>query len=322
MNSNTEKSKVLSIILIFAILYALFFPGKTSSQDKIEKPSHQANDHTSTIPSSSKESSSKPKNSLDPYDLSFTDRILLFDSDLRNILSSSPLEYCSHVIEKNDTDLTLTWNLKSTGKEVYRCEYSYDRNRTYSQRSLTTCQIGEAYQDYLDGDRALIRDYVMPQKDDEIDMFVYENRSSYYEKYFILGKYSDMICRIEGDDILFEYSWYQDTEDGPVLVYRSTARNTVTTTGKRYNDAVWELFEESKENIDIIPYEEYPRKKDYFEVYHQWENKNRETAEAEAIAETIEIYCACTDEEDLYSEYMDDFDSWEEALEFWEEYCE
>ena len=159
---------------------------------------------------------SKPKDSSDPLSLSFTSSSLLFDSDLRNILSSSDLEYCSKVMEHDgSSDLTLTWNLKSNDKEVYRCEYSYDNKRTYEKRSVTACKMSEAYEEYQNGDTALIRDYTMPEKDDDIDMFVYENSSSYYEKYFILGKYSDMYCYTKGDDIYFEYYWYQSTDEGP-----------------------------------------------------------------------------------------------------------
>ena len=40
------------------------------------------------------------------------------------------------------------------------------------------------------------------------------------------------------------------------------------------------------------------------------------------LKERIEVYCACQDEEDLYSAYTDDFDSWEDAYDFWEENCE
>ena len=64
------------------------------------------------------------------------------------------------------------------------------------------------------------------------------------------------------------------------------------------------------------------QEKDYYEVYRKWENEQRQKNEEQNLQEDIEIYCACMDENDLYSEYMDDFDSWEEALEFWEEYCE
>ena len=97
-----------------------------------------------------------------------------------------------------------------------------------------------------------------------------------YEKYFILGKYSDMNCSVQGDDIFFEYLWYQKTDEGPVLVYKSTATNTTTTSGQRYHEKLWELFEQSYKNIDIIPYEEYPRDRDYYEVYEEWKTKDQE----------------------------------------------
>ncbi|MBR0418652.1 MAG: hypothetical protein IJI66_05750 [Erysipelotrichaceae bacterium] len=265
----------------------------------------------------------KPKNSSDPYNLSFTDSSLLFDSDLRNILSRSELEYCSYVIEDvRSSNVTLTWNLKSNDKEVYRCDYSFDKNRSYSERSVIACKISEAYEKYKNGDTALIRDYVMPEKNDDIDMFINENSSSYYEKYFILGKYSDMYCYTKGDDIYFEYYWYQNTDEGPALVYKSTAENTDTTSGQRYRNDLWELFELSYRNIDIIPYNEYPRTKDYYEVYRDWKNKDRDRKEKENLKEMIDIYCECGDEDELYSEYEDDFDSWEEAADFWEEHCD
>ena len=175
---------------------------------------------------------------------------------------------------------------------------------------------------YQNGDTALIRDYVMPEKNDDIDMFVNENSSSYYEKYFILGKYSDMNRYIKGDDIYFEYYWYQNTDEGPALVYKSTAKNTDTTSGQRYRNDLWELFELSYRNIDIISYDEYPRTKDYYEVYRDWKNKDRDSKEKENLEEKIDIYCECGDEDELYSEYEEDFDSWEEAADFWEEYCD
>ena len=152
-------------------------------------------------------------------------------------------------------------------------------------------------------------------------MFVYENSSSYYEKYFILGKYSDMYCYTKGEDIFFEYEWYQNTKEGPALVYKSTAKNTDTTSGQRYRNDLWQQFEESFSNIDIIPYDEFPRTKDYYEVYREWKNKDRKKKEKENLKERMDIYCACEDENALYSEYKDDFDSWEEASQFWEENC-
>ena len=62
--------------------------------------------------------------------------------------------------------------------------------------------------------------------------------------------------------------------------------------------------------------------KDYYEVYRDWKNKDRQKQDEENLKERIDIYCECGDEEELYSEYEEDFDSWEDALDFWEEYCE
>ena len=304
-------------LFLFLLLCSGCESKPAQNNEPIKKP------ETATVSKPTATEKPKPKDENDPLSLSFASSSLLFDSDLRNTLSKSVLEYCSYVIEDDDAgDLTLTWNLKSSGKEVYRCEYSFDKKRNYSEQSRTACRISEGYDDYLAGDTALIRDYVMPEKGDEIDMFVYENSSSYYEEYFILGKYSDMYCYTKGDDIYFEYYWYQNTEDGPALVYKSTAKNTDTTSGERYRNDLWELFEESYRNIDIIPYEDYPREKDYYDVYREWKNKDREKKDEENLKERIDIYCECGDEDELYSEYKEDFDSWEDALDFWEEYCE
>lgn len=326
MNRRTTKKytkrSILSVVrnttLILLLLLCFGCESKpVLNSEPVKRP------ETTVTPKPAASEKPKPKDENDPLSLSFTSSSLLFDSDLRNILSKSVLEYCSYVIEDDDAgDLTLTWNLKSSGKEVYRCEYSFDKKRNYSEQSRTACRISEGYDDYLSGDTALIRDYVMPEKDDAIDMFVYENSSSYYEKYFILGKYSDMYCYTKGDDIYFEYYWYQNTEDGPALVYKSTAKNTDTTSSQRYRDDLWELFEESHHNIDIIPYSEYPRSRDYYEVYREWKNKDRQKQDEENLKERIDIYCECGDEEELYSEYEEDFDSWEDALDFWEEHCE
>ena len=325
MKKNTAKKNIERLtlgVVAHTVLIALLLLccGCAAKPTQNDTPAKKPETAPASKPAASEALKSKDKN--DPMSLSFSSSSLLFDSDLRNILSSSDLEYCSYVIEDDAGDLTLTWNLKSSGKEVYRCEYSFDKKRNYSERSKTACRISEAYDDYLAGDTALIRDYVMPEKGDAIDMFVYENSSSYYEEYFILGKYSDMYCYTKGDDIYFEYYWYQNTVDGPALVYKSTAKNTDTTSGERYRIDLWELFEESYHNIDIIPYDEYPREKDYYEVYREWKNKDRQEKDEENQKERIEIYCECGDEEELYSEYQEDFDSWEDALDFWEEYCE
>lgn len=207
---NLSLSVVVHTALILLLLLCSGCEAKpVQNSEPVKKP------ETTITPQPAVSEKPKPKDENDPRSLSFTSSSLLFDSDLRNILSESVLEYCSYVIEDDDTgDLTLTWNLKSSGKEVYRCEYSFDKKRNYSERSKTACRISEAYDDYLAGDTALIRDYVMPEKGDAIDMFVYENSSSYYEEYFILGKYSDMYCYTKGDDIYFEYYWYQNTVDG------------------------------------------------------------------------------------------------------------
>ncbi len=321
--NQTEKLGMLLFLVFLLIAYAVFGRNDTTGNGASQTNSSRPADSAKKNDSGKKETTSKPKDTSDPLSLSFTDSTLLFDSDLRNILSDSILEYCSHVIEADDSsDLILTWNLKSDGREVYRCEYSYDRNRKYSEQSRTACRMSEAYQDYLDGDRALVRDYVMPEAGDDIDMFVYETGSSYYDKYFILGKYSDMECYVKGDDIYFTYYWYQDSDEGPRLVYKSTAKNTDTTSGKRYGDDLWDLFEESCRNIHIIPYSKYPRDYDYFEVYRDWKNRQRESIQEENLREEIEIYCECMDAQDLYEEYSGEFDGYDEAVDFWDQYCE
>ncbi|MBQ6478517.1 MAG: hypothetical protein IJI44_04020 [Erysipelotrichaceae bacterium] len=324
MNKETSYSgrkRIIGLLFILFVLvvYAIFGKNEQPSPTSSSRPTDSAkkNDTGKT------DTTSKPKNTSDPLSLSFTDSSLLFDSDLRNRLSGSVLEYCSHVIETDDSsDLILTWNLKSDGREVYRCEYSFDRNRKYSERSKTACELGEAYQDYLNGDKQLIRDYVMPKEGDDIDMFVYENGSSYYEKYFILGKYSDMECYVKGDDIYFTYYWYQDTEEGPRLVYKSTAKNTDTTSGKRYSEDLWELYEESCRNIHIISYEQYPRDYDYYEVYREWDDRQHGRIQEENLREEKELYCACSDAQDLYEEYSGEFDDYEEAENYWDQNCE
>ena len=312
--------------LWLALLAAFFFFGSCFSEITTEEPSAQKE------PVKQEEIKPKPKPAQpsaedkyhdDPLSSSFTSSSYLFDSDLRNMLSGSKLEYCSHIEKGDGYDLLVTWNLKSSEKEVYRCEYSYDKQRkNYDAKSIVSCEVSDGYEDYQNGDTDLIRDYVMPEKDDRIDMFVYPKSSDYYGKYFILGKYSDMNCSVQGDDIFFEYLWYQKTDEGPVLVYKSTATNTTTTSGQRYHEELWELFEQSYKNIDIIPYEEYPRDRDYYEVYEEWKKKDQKKKAEANLKERIEVYCACQDEEDLYSAYTDDFDSWEDAYDFWEENCE
>lgn len=320
--NRTDKLKILLFIIIIMVAYYI-----SSNTNKTTATPPQTNTPKPVSTTEKKEQSdtttSKPKNTTDPLSLSFTDPSLLFDSDLRNRLSGSILEYCSYVIQSDNTNnLILTWNLKSDDREVYRCKYTYDRNRKYSEKSKVVCRLSEAYQDYLDADRQLIRDYVMPEAGDEIDMFVYENSTGYYDEYFILGKYSDMECYVKGNDIYFTYYWYQDTDEGPRLVYKSTAKNTDTTSGKRYSPDLWELFEESYRNIHIIPYSEYPRSYDYYEVYREWDDRQHERIQEEDLKEGMEIYCVCSDAQDLYEEYSGEFEDYEDAVDYWDQYCE
>ncbi len=314
---------MLVVFLVFVLWKCTGADAEEKKPELIEERKTENTAKPSSHNSSNKLADLKPVSGEDPYGLSFSGPSLLFDSDLRNMLSSSEMEYCSHVIRKDGSpDMTLTWNLKSSGKEVYSCDYSFDEDREYGKQSIVSCRVSEAFQEYKEGDRRLIRDYVMPEKDDGIDMFIKPNGTSYYEKYFILGKYSDMTCYVKGEDLYLEYFWYQNTDDGPAMVYKSTAINDKTTSGKRYREDLWELFEESCRNIDIIAYEEYPREKDYYDVYREWKNAEFERREKEDLKENAEVYCECDDGDHLYSEYMYDFDSWEDALEFWEENCE
>ena len=75
-------------------------------------------------------------------------------------------------------------------------------------------------------------------------------------------------------------------------------------------------------NIDIIPYEQYPRSYDYYEVYKKWENDSRNRRRQEELKKEIETYCAFDDAEDLFYEYPDEFEYWEDAEDFYDEYCE
>ena len=305
---------MLLVIVLVGVLRGRFSKGQEEEPEETIRPViiHEKTEEMKTEPKT---------DSRDPLSLSFKGSEYYEEAEIRNRLAKSELEYCSYVTEE-DGDLVFTWNLVSSGKEVYVCRYSFDRNRSYGERSVTACQVSGGYRDFQNGDRALIRNYVMPEKGDEIDMFVYPESSYYYEKYFILGKYSDMSCEIRGNDIYFEYSWYQDSEEGPVLVYRSNAVNTDTVSGKRYHEELWDLFEESYHNIDIIPYEGFERDKDYYDVYRKWKSNRRNEEDREGPEYDTDIYCECSDPEDLYEDYMDDFDAYEEAEAFYSEYCE
>ena len=316
-----RRNRDIIISIVAIMLFIAFFVGRCSFSDTSVKEKEKKEDKkpvdTSIVPAEP-----KAKNPDDPYELSFNTSSYLFDNDLRNMLSGSELEYCSYITAINDNEMSLTWNLKSDESEVYRCDYSYDKNRNYDRRSLVSCKISEGYEKFKNGDNKLIRDYVMPQKDDRIDMFVKPNSDTYYKKYFILGKYSDMYCYVKGKDIYFEYYWYQDTAEGPVLVYKSTATNTTTTSGQRYNEELWSLFEDSYRNINIIPYEKYEREKDYYEFYQEWRNNRLKEKQESNLEEMKETYCVWNDAEDLYSEYEEEFDSYEDAYDFYENYCE
>ena len=330
--NNRHANIIFNVIMISLIILVFIIYGILGTADKNYKAENNVNNQNSSshngAVSSFSDKEDKPNNSNsaipyninDPLSLSFTDSSYLVESKIRNRLSGSELEYCSHFIRNADGSYTITWNLADDEKEVYKCTYTYDK-KAYKDASKAACSLSDGYEEYRNGNKRLIRDYVMPEKDDGIDMWVYENGSSYYDEHFILGKNSDMECYVKGEDIFFTYYWYQNTDDGPVLVYKSTAKNTDTTSGSRYNESLWDLFEESYRNIDIIPYKEFPRDYDYFEVYKEWKNKDRKKKEEERLKEKIEIYCECQDEEELYSEYFEDFDSWEDAADFWEENC-
>ena len=306
-----HKRKLIISIVMIVFLFGCMVKEETE-EETVQETTVQETQTEST----------QPQNE-DPFGLSFSDYTYHSESELRNMLSTSELEYCSYIQEFEDHDrAVLTWNLKSSNKEVYRCYYSYLKDRKYGKPSMASCRISEAYQEYLDGDKALIRDYVMPEKDDGIDMFVYPNSAEYYEKYFILGKYSDMYCYVKGDDIFFEYYWYQKSDSGPKLVYKSSAVNTNTTSGQRYDDELWDLFERSYRNIDIIPYKEYPREKDYYAVYSDWKKRQKENKEEEKLKEKKERYCIFEDGEELYYEYEYEFDSYDEAEDFLDRYCD
>ncbi len=317
-----SRKRLIAIVIMAALILFCVYKSKNRNDRKLE--TIETADNPEQVETYLPEADSQPaKTDADPYKLGFKTSGLLFASDLRKMLSRSELEYCSAVTEKeNSNDVVLTWNLLDSGREVYRCHYTFDKSRKYAEQSVTACKTGEAYDEYLKGERRLSRDYIMPAKDDRIDMFVYENSSDYYEKYFILGRYSDMYCYIKEDDIYFEYYWYQNSDEGPILVYKSTAKNTTTTSGNRYRNDLWELFEESYLNIDIIPYDQFPREKDYYEVYRKWKRSDNDKKEEERLKEKIDLYCSFADGEDLYYEYQEEFDSYEDADYFYHEYCE
>lgn len=281
---------------------------QTEYKPKIETTTQSNNTVTQT-----KTSDYERTFSFDPMKLSFTSSSYYEKALLKGKLASSKLGYCSYVSE-TENGYILTWNLKSNNKEIYSCKYSYDKNREYDSQSSCKCRKSDGYDDYLNGDTRLIRDYTMPVPNDNIEIYAHEVRDYYYEKYFILGKFSDMYCYTKGDDIYCEYYWYQRTDNGPVLVYASSAKNNYTTWGQRYNNYLWDEFEKDVQNIDIIPYHEYPRTKNYSEVYMNWKYGSRKTEK--------DYYCAFDDPDDLYYEYEDDFDSYEEAEYYWEDNCQ
>ena len=253
----------------------------------------------------------------DPLSLSFKSDEYFTSSQLKNRLSNSVLEYCSYVLDVEDSDIKniFTWNLKSNNKEVYRCEYSYNKKSTVS------CKVSEGYEDYLNGDTALIRHYTMPYPNDHTEMFIYLYPSDYYDEHFILGKYSDMTCYIYGDDIYLEYYWYQDTGDDYELVYKSTATNYETTSGMKYNMDIWLKYEESISNINIIPYDDFPRDSDYRNVVKEWKNLKTLKNIEEREKENKDKYCLCLSSEQLYDEYFEYFEDYLDAVDYYEANC-
>ena len=131
-----------------------------------------------------------------------------------------------------------------------------------------------------------------------------------------------MKCYVKGNNIYCTFYWYQRTNNGPVLVYMSSCTNKTTTWGQRYNNWVWNLYDETMGNIDIIPYDEYPRSYDYYELYEKWEKDDRNRRIEEELKSEIETYCVFDDAEDLFYEYPDDFEYFEDAEDFYDNYCQ
>lgn len=241
------------------------------------------------------------------------------DTELAGYFADTQLQYCSFIDEDENGDTILTWNLKSTGEEIFRCMYKYDNHK-----GTFICYKSEGFDNYLNGDTDLIRYFPLFEKGD--DIWANEPESyrliSFFQRYCILGECSDLKSYTDGDDIYIDYYWYQNTSDGPVLVYEVSAKNQMVISSTKYHDELWQEFDKSYKNINIIKYDEYQRTTDYSDVIHQWNIEQSLKTIEDNTQELIDEYCACADEDDLFYSYYEEFDDISEAEEFWESYCE
>lgn len=253
----------------------------------------------------------------DPLGLSFEDYSYYLENDLRNYLANSELGICSEVSSNPQleaTNYTFIYRLKSNEKIVYECNYIHEDNKSYF-----VCVKKEGYEDYLNGETNMYRDYRMPVENN--DMWI--NNDRYYKRQFSLGKFSDMKCKLVNEDIFIDYYWYHNGEDGPVLIYEASAKNKKITSYKKYHQEIWDYYDESKSNIDVIPYEDFDRVHDYVEECKEYNKQEYYRRKEKRLKEDIELYCQCDSAEDLFYTYELDFDEeYYEALDFYEKYCE
>ena len=317
-NDEYNVLRILFWFVVFVLFAGLTTQGNKSEDSTVADKKRPAYQQVYTYTPSKIEDKVDDK---DPYSLSMKRYFYYGDKQLRGFLARTELEYPSKVEKLGTSNYRYSWILKSNNKVVYECEYSFNRQRKKEERSIVACEIKEGYEDWKNGDRRLYRDYYMPVADGEIDMIV-SDKDTYYKSYFALGKFSDMKCYVKGNNIYCTFYWYQKTDRGPMLVYTSTATNRTTTAGWRYNSWLWERFDETMDNIDIIPYDEYPRSYDYMQIYKKWEKEEMKRESDRELKEQIELYCVFDDAEDLFYEYPDDFEYWEDAEDFYDTYCE
>ena len=155
-NNKEKKTYATAIWVLIAVVFAVVVsPIELLTTDSKPENSSKPADNitTESVQVSNDKTDTKPVDNKDPLGLSYSDNTYLTESQIRNRLSRSELEYYSYFIKNKRNDYSLTWNLASNGKEVYRCDYTYSRH-SKGNDSVAACSISEGYDDYKAGDKS------------------------------------------------------------------------------------------------------------------------------------------------------------------------
>ena len=198
-----------------------------------------------------------------------------------------------------DKKILLSWKRKDSGEEVYSCRY---------EEGYAYCETkGD-----IPPKEEIIHAFPLPKPGDRL-IVTSRKRENIFTHNYILGNYSDFYYEDRGGHDYFLFSWYQESEEGPVLIYEAVAYDEVCTSAKAYREDLWEAFLEDRNLIHTVSllYEE--GKTDY---EAEWMRSNRsEHNEKDSL-------CDCEDYLDLYEGNAELFLDEDDAYDYWMEACE